>query len=365
MRRRNKEAGGSLDSLLDTMTNVVGILVILLAVTQLGVSDAVKRIAKIVTDTEDLDEVSVEELQLSQEKAQELRELLAQLRDKWEDWEDQTLQDEFALRGTESTLEELKQELAKQTDQQADRKQLEKQLAERRKQAEKLESDIETAQEEISRLKALLANTPLPKGPPAKVVTLPNPREAPEGIKPIYFICRHERVVWADVDKLRKAAQNLIKGLQARNPNITAEQITRLFEQRNFGDTYVRVKFEPTKYALYLVLEHREKIGDSAERIQSAVSVYQKVLRAANPRQQYARYMVWSDSYETYVEARKIADEKGLLAGWQAFPENAEWRINLGGGIKVRDKDGTLIPKPRPPRPDQGDKPPLPVDQID
>ena len=44
MRPRRKKALGSLDSLLDTMTNVVGILVILLAVTQLGVGDAVKRI---------------------------------------------------------------------------------------------------------------------------------------------------------------------------------------------------------------------------------------------------------------------------------------------------------------------------------
>ena len=40
MRRAKKSGGASLDSLLDTMTNVVGILVILLTVTQLGVGDA-------------------------------------------------------------------------------------------------------------------------------------------------------------------------------------------------------------------------------------------------------------------------------------------------------------------------------------
>ena len=43
-RRKKGNAGGSLDSLLDTMTNVVGILVIVLVVTQLGVGDAVNRI---------------------------------------------------------------------------------------------------------------------------------------------------------------------------------------------------------------------------------------------------------------------------------------------------------------------------------
>ena len=46
MRPRRKKQTGSLDSLLDTMTNVVGILVILLVVTQLGMDDAVRRIGE-------------------------------------------------------------------------------------------------------------------------------------------------------------------------------------------------------------------------------------------------------------------------------------------------------------------------------
>ena len=46
MKRKKKESGASLDSLLDTLTNVVGILVILLSVTQLGVGEAVQKIAE-------------------------------------------------------------------------------------------------------------------------------------------------------------------------------------------------------------------------------------------------------------------------------------------------------------------------------
>ena len=49
MRRPKKQSGANLDSLLDTMTNVVGILLILLTVTQLGMSDAVKRISTTAT----------------------------------------------------------------------------------------------------------------------------------------------------------------------------------------------------------------------------------------------------------------------------------------------------------------------------
>ena len=46
MKRRTPKVTENLDSLLDTLTNVVGILVIVLIVAQLGVSDAMSRIAK-------------------------------------------------------------------------------------------------------------------------------------------------------------------------------------------------------------------------------------------------------------------------------------------------------------------------------
>ena len=46
MKRKKRNTGGSLDSLLDTITTVVGILIILLIVVQLGADSAVKRIVE-------------------------------------------------------------------------------------------------------------------------------------------------------------------------------------------------------------------------------------------------------------------------------------------------------------------------------
>ena len=46
IRRQQPDDDGGLDSLLDTMTNVVGILVLVLIVTQLGVSDKVASITE-------------------------------------------------------------------------------------------------------------------------------------------------------------------------------------------------------------------------------------------------------------------------------------------------------------------------------
>ena len=57
-RRRRTEDGPSLDSLLDTLTNVVGILVILLVVTQLGVEEAVDRISQEILEKFDSEKLS-------------------------------------------------------------------------------------------------------------------------------------------------------------------------------------------------------------------------------------------------------------------------------------------------------------------
>ena len=70
--RGNDEDDGGLDSLLDTMTNVVGILVLVLVVTQMSIAEVVTKI----TSENQIDEESLEQLdqQLEIERA-ELRDL--------------------------------------------------------------------------------------------------------------------------------------------------------------------------------------------------------------------------------------------------------------------------------------------------
>ena len=70
--RSTDEDDGGLDSLLDTMTNVVGILVLVLIVTQMSVADVVTRI----TTENQIDEEAVEQLNQQLEVEQsELRDL--------------------------------------------------------------------------------------------------------------------------------------------------------------------------------------------------------------------------------------------------------------------------------------------------
>jgi hypothetical protein len=53
-RRQRREESQNLDSLLDTMANVTGILVVLLAVTQISVGDAMARLREQLADRPEL-----------------------------------------------------------------------------------------------------------------------------------------------------------------------------------------------------------------------------------------------------------------------------------------------------------------------
>ena len=65
-RRRGGSGQGNLDSLLDTMTNVVGVLIVVLIVTQVNVSSAAKRIRA------DLPDVTVAMMEEMVEKVEAL-----------------------------------------------------------------------------------------------------------------------------------------------------------------------------------------------------------------------------------------------------------------------------------------------------
>src|SRR5690606_22628989 len=69
-----------------------------------------------------------------------------------------------------------------------------KQLAELEKyqqEHEKLVMELNQTLDEQAKLKAILDKTPKRATVPPKIVNIPNPRAAPDGISPIYVLCAH------------------------------------------------------------------------------------------------------------------------------------------------------------------------------
>lgn len=97
----------NLDSLMDTLTNVVGILLIILIFTVLSGADAVKRIKNFV------DEISAGQLQKTQAESAELRKLLEQYRDQLAALEAATPDASTNIDKAKQTAEQLRAELEK------------------------------------------------------------------------------------------------------------------------------------------------------------------------------------------------------------------------------------------------------------
>jgi len=135
MKRRAKKSGNggaSLDSLLDTMTNVVGILVIVLILTQLGVGDAVKRIS------ESLPDITLDQLQLARQEADELRSLLEKLNEQKEEVEARATWDLATADMQRKELERLKRDLTELMEANVEIDKLRKEVEELRKRAKEL-----------------------------------------------------------------------------------------------------------------------------------------------------------------------------------------------------------------------------------
>ncbi|QDT95051.1 hypothetical protein [Gimesia aquarii] len=366
-RKRGSSGGASLDSLLDTMTNVVGILVILLTVTQLGVGEAVERIKDALPDITD------EDMDRSQKRVEDLDSLLKLEKEQLQTVKKLTEQKKpVNIEEQKALAEKLKKELEKLKEIQINIEALKKQIAERDKKVKSIEKTIVEKETELADIKAKLAKTPDPgPAPNAKIVNLPNPRDAPKGAKPIDYVCRGGRILHVDIPQLQSLALAAIaksRFVTAQEQAVDCEKLVKLFENRNVGNRDWRIKLKPAGGVPYLILEPRKGRGDTSERLRKPSALFRKSIQKVNPNLFYLNFRVWSDSYDTYLVARQYADQRGVLAGWTALDTNSEFRVPLGGNLKLTCEGYT--PPPTPPQPEVPDLPPpterkLPGTKID
>lgn len=360
-KRRSSGGGLSLDSLMDTLTNVVGILLIILIFTVLSGTDAVRRIKNFV------DEITDAQYAQAATEAEDLRRLLEKQKEVWKNLESTAPSTQLTIEQQKKLLEQLKADLAKLEAQQVDPEALKKQLEERRKRSSALEAEIAAKQKEIASLKARLAEIPA-TGPDqdAKIVNLPDPRSAPSGAQPVVFLCQNGRIVPVDVKALQFRAQDVLNDAAraiVKDGRIDCEKLTEIFEKRFVGDRFVQLKIRIGGDAKpYLAVLHREDAGEKAEDIARPASQFNRWIRGLNPQKQYIDFRVFGDSFENYLEARNQAAARGLLAGWTPYTPNAEYRISFG-----IDLETTCLGR-EPPKPSKSttpSRPPAPADVVD
>lgn len=234
-----------------------------------------------------------------------------------------------------------------------------------KKREAKLRANLEAALARKSEQEALLEETPArdPEGddPEAKVVNLPNPRPAPKGAAPAMVHCRDERLYLLNLAEIRKNAQQQAEQIVSirrldRNPEegIDPEKFVAAFNAKKTVTDYFRVGMTVRNGRQpWLVFEGRADRGHPISALRRRSSMYQRALQTLDPSKFYIQFLVWPDSFESYLEARNIATENGLLAGWSPETRPDEYSAPLGGPLALG-----LPPKPQPPPKTPRNQPP-------
>lgn len=352
MARRRKNSGemGSLDSLLDTMTNVVGVLIVVLIVTQVNVSSAAKRIRA------NLPEVTVPMMEELREREQVVQKRLAGLQEPAEVEPREVASAKEQLQALQLRLKDAKREHArfKKLDLELavieqDVEQLQEKLEAEGGELAQIRSQVETRQDELSNRKP-------------KLVRLPNPRVPEAEAKEVRLIVRGGRLLHFDRAAILDAIAAKVrprKDLLSRDPKYKnrydRDKIMPLLESLQESNPLFRYEFKLHENGhIHLYCFPREGKGETVADLAKPQARGNRVMVAASFDRDYLRFLVTSDSFEQYIAMRRIAEKKQIPVGWIFADDVVRQTLNLS----ERRIWATPDPDWKPPAPGKGKNPP-------
>lgn len=307
--QRGSAVGINLDSLLDTMTNVVGILIVLLVVVHVGASSAVRRVS--VSPTQRA--VSSAELDTQRKAAVRAHDDLERSR---KDWTHAAAArpDLRKVGDLQRRLDELN-ELGRLPN----RIPGDPDMTAVRNEIDSLKSHGKDAAGKIDTARAELATTRNRKKPDPVELRVPVLRAAPKQLEPLHFVVRGGRILPFDMSKPFETALRKALGRDPSKKPIDASELPKIvkyFDDHDVGNEYFRIRLENLTILLRIKFEGRPaQLGETAEQLTLGDSVYSKAIGAAKPSTHYINYLVWSDSFATYLKARAISEAAGFCPG--------------------------------------------------
>lgn len=360
-KRKNSDEGVNLDSLMDALTNVVAVLILVLILVQADVSQKVQQFL------DDLKPATPEEVVAS-------REIVRNLKENTEDLEEK-LEEEPP---TPQQIEEEKRQLALLEKNVEENVELLADLDKLRELEKKIrpERDAEQAQtikiqEEIARLEAQLDETPVLKALPPTVVTIPDSRPIPPTAEIYYAIVARDRVHLIDpfspVElfetefKKNKNDWKFERIKQQGADRIIYDQtkIAAHFKGFNFKNGRNQIVTLVTNpFGTRVQIDIRpdlEKGGTSLEQLGQKGNAFANALTAiSRNRKAVMLFKVRPDSFNTYLQARTLADNSKVPAGWEVNGNGSHRFV-----IPDIEVNRLKVPPPAPDKPPSPKPPPL------
>lgn len=324
---RRRELPDNLDPLVDTLFNVVGILVFIVALTQLQLGDAIERLVDLESDA------AVEARAASRARRQRdaevarLKEQLATLAPTRDailarsggDISDGLLEIDRAL----SSLAE--GALSPDPKKTRNQKVTEKALAAQQKKT--ADAKAQLAQRERHRAE-------LARVPKELVARLPDP--AIVRGEEQWILCRYQQCFLTDRKGLVEQGSRAVGRILHHNQleTIRADEFESLahhFRKRVVGIGNFRWQIVTEKRPRARLAWQAENNGLDRTEIESGRAL-RAWLAQRSPDRDFIRFQVWSDSFEAYLAAREVIEAEGFRAGWRGFEANQELDLQLTFG---------------------------------
>ena len=335
---RRRALPDNLDPLVDTLSNVVGILVIVIALTQLELGDALARVAR----AGDVPAAEVAPLPPAAEppateegRASEAR--LARLSERGGD------DPRAVVEALERLLPELGRSAAAEAGEKADEGAALSVSADRAA----LEARVVAAREAVERSRAAHVAREaharsLVAVPERLVARVPDPQII-EG-RVAWILVRYGRVYLVDREALFEAGQRAIRKIlpDAADRALRADELASAALYLRKAD----VGLGPLRWVLEagapssMRIEWRTRDG-GLERSRIATDAsFDAWLASRSSELDAIRFHVWNDSFETYLEARNKVEAAGFRAGWVGHEAAEELMVAL--------RFGPALPEVRP-----------------
>ncbi len=335
----------SLDSLLDTMTTVVGILIILLIVLQVGADKAVQHMVEVIKEDNatELQEMALEQVKKDKARVQQEKDALLQ----------KAAQKNKQAQQALAVIAKLQKEVAEARQPSPEVAKLEQQVKTAETAAKTAAQKLVKKEAELKSMQALLSETDKPAASDTtKDVNLPDPKVPLKGAKPFYFLCRDGRVFAVDADSLKNRAAAGIKASKLA-PNgegeYDAKKLAAYFEKNTIANSLFRLKPKSSGDKLIrFYVSRKETAGEDAEALSKPNSAFVKVLQGLDPKKRYLIFHVFADSFDVYLSARAIATERKFPAGWAPTGRSGDW-YSFHWGHK--DVGRSKVPPPPPSKP--------------
>jgi hypothetical protein len=341
-KRHNNEQELPFVALMDTMTNVVGVLTIVLVMMGISLARAASKVLSALPPATEA-QVRAAQAALDRMRADE-----ASLREKLKEMAKPELTPaELAAR--EAELARLKQALEEKGIKPLDLDALGRTRAKYETELKQKKAAVDQLMVDRDRFKALLDETPVSKAPPAKVVRIPVSRPIPEGARIEHILVTKDGAHPFSIQGAKAVLLNLLKS--PSNRDLVFNKINR--------DKKMVVIYDYQKLLHYL---EKEKLAYREFHIDviwvdwssspilrlrpegpSPAGLRGTLDRFKNTPRTVVMFHVTGDGFENYLAARKECDAAGVPAGWE-FTGAPEYSFHT-------PELETNKPKPPPPKP--------------